>query len=152
MNNEPNRQSKRLDDEAQTIQQVALRSGLAKLPPLVVEMWETGATAQEIAQALQISAASAYRYITILQKGILENVLAESDIFQSLDQARARYAELIDKKFSASLSVDEQAELFWLEAVIDEAEAPLYNETIEQLKEIRDRLASDPSKQSGESD
>jgi hypothetical protein len=152
MDNEPNKQSKRLDDEAQTTQQVALRSGLAKVPPLIVDLWAAGVTAPEIAQAVQISASDAYRYIKILEKAILERVLEESEIFQSLDQARERYAELIDKKFSASLSLDEQADLFWLEEVIDEAEALLYDETIKQLKEIRDRLSSDPSRQSGGSD
>ncbi|MCI0488499.1 MAG: hypothetical protein L0229_18075 [Blastocatellia bacterium] len=62
-------------------------------------------------------------------------------------QARERYAELIDKKFTTSLSSDEQKELSRLEKLMDETEAPLYEQTIERLKEIRDKLSSDPSSQ-----
>jgi DNA-directed RNA polymerase specialized sigma24 family protein len=81
------------------------------------------------------------------EKGVDALLIAsQEERFLSLDQARERFAALIDKKFSASLSLDEQAELIRLEEIIDRAEAPLYNETIRRLKEIRDRLSFDPSR------
>lgn len=48
-------------------------------------------------------------------------------------QTRHRHAELIDKKFAASLSLDEQAELLRIEADLDRAEAGFY-------EPIEDRL------------
>lgn len=69
----------------------------------------------------------------------------DSEITQPIDQARERYAELIDKKFITNLSVDEQNELVLLEELFDEVEAPLYSPTIKRLKENRDKLSSDPS-------
>jgi|GEM_PF-3079465 len=174
MSNKLNKQSKRLDDEAQTIQQLAtdaaagghqalqdlledqvvLRKVLSKLSPrqrLVLEKSLEGHTIVEIAQILQTSILSVYRIMKTIQADLFPLPVG-SDVIQSLVQARERYTELIDKKFSASLSLDEQAELARLEARIDEAEAPLYDETIKLLKEIRDRLSSDPSRQSGGSD
>jgi len=72
-----------------------------------------------------------------------------SQITKPIDQARERYSELIDKKFITGLSADEQGELTRLEELIDETEAELYNQTIKQLKETRDKLSSALSEQGG---
>lgn len=70
-----------------------------------------------------------------------------SEIAQPVDQARERYAELIDKRFSSNLTLDEESELVLLEELFDKVEAPLYSPAIKRLKEIRDKLSSDPSRQ-----
>lgn len=69
-----------------------------------------------------------------------------SEISQPIDQAKARYLELVDKKFSMGLLTDEENELASLENLIDEAEAPLYSSTIKRLRQIRDKLSSDQSR------
>jgi hypothetical protein len=65
-----------------------------------------------------------------------------SELTKPIDQARKRYAELIDRKFISTLSSDELTELTRLEELMDEAEAPQYEETIRRLTEIRDRLST----------
>lgn len=56
--------------------------------------------------------------------------------------SKQRHAELVDKKFSASLLPNEQTELNRLEELLDEADAPHYEQTIKKLIETRDRLSS----------
>lgn len=51
-------------------------------------------------------------------------------------QARARYAELVDKKFSASLTEPETAELSRLQAYLDQAEARFYEPVERKLDSI----------------
>lgn len=53
---------------------------------------------------------------------------------ESEKQARDRYAELVDKKFRASLSEPEQAELLHLKAYLDEADAKFYEPIKQKLR------------------
>jgi len=63
-----------------------------------------------------------------------------SEVAQPIDQARERYAELIDKRFSSNLTLDEQSELVLLDELFDKVETPVYSPAIKRLKEIRDKL------------
>ena len=64
------------------------------------------------------------------------------------DQARDRYADLVDKKFRSSLSEDEQAELARLQTYLDEIETPFYEPIERKLKsalgELRQKSAKRP--------
>jgi hypothetical protein len=56
------------------------------------------------------------------------------------NQARARHAELVDKKFSSSLSEIEQAELLRLQAYLDQAEAKFYEPIERELESALTKL------------
>jgi TIR domain/Restriction endonuclease len=86
-----------------------------------------------------------YAHYSAVLKWLASCPELSSEVTQPIDQARDRYAELIDKRFSSNLSLDEQNELVLLEELFDEVEAPLYSPAIKRLKEIRDKLSSDPS-------
>jgi hypothetical protein len=56
------------------------------------------------------------------------------------ERARERYAELVDKKFSSSLSESEEEELRRLQLCLDEAEAELYGPIEGELDAILTKL------------
>jgi len=64
----------------------------------------------------------------------------------SLTQMRRRYGELIDKSFAAPLSLFEEEELHWLTCSLDDAEAEFYEPLKKTLKEHRDKLIRNQSK------
>lgn len=55
-------------------------------------------------------------------------------------QARDRYAELVDKKFSSSLSEDEGEELARLQVYLDEADAKFYQPIERRLESTLTQL------------
>jgi len=61
-------------------------------------------------------------------------------------QARDRYASLVDKKFSSSLSESEKAELSRLQVDLDEAEAGFYEPIERKLESALTRLRQRPMK------
>lgn len=52
----------------------------------------------------------------------------------NLQEAHARYAALVDKKFASGLSETEQAELQYLEGYLNKAEAELYEPIKDKLR------------------
>ncbi len=59
-------------------------------------------------------------------------------------QARARYVELVDKKFSTSLTEPETAELSRLQAYLDQAEARFYEPVERKLDSILAKVRQRP--------
>lgn len=53
---------------------------------------------------------------------------------------RARYAELVDKKFRSSLTDSEQAELLRLQTSLDEAETKYYEPAKRKLQSVLTKL------------
>jgi len=51
-----------------------------------------------------------------------------------VEQARQHYAALVDKKFTSSLTQQEEAELLRLGHLLDEAEAEFYRPSKDKLK------------------
>lgn len=56
------------------------------------------------------------------------------------DQARDRYAELVDKKFHTQLAKSEQEELRGLQSYLDDAEAGLYEPAERKLESALTKL------------
>jgi hypothetical protein len=71
----------------------------------------------------------------------------DSKVAQSTQQARERYAMLIDKKFQKSLTQEDQIELESLASLLDKAERPFYETIIQRLVFERDRLLKDLTKE-----
>jgi hypothetical protein len=73
-----------------------------------------------------------------------------------LQEAHARHAALVDKKFAAALSEEEQAEMLRLEAYLNEVEAELYEPVKNKLHAEKTReipwagLVHDPGMVSAE--
>jgi hypothetical protein len=61
-------------------------------------------------------------------------------------QARDRYADLVDKKFRASLSEPERAELSRLQVYLDEIEAGFYEPIERKLESALTKLRQGPLK------
>lgn len=71
--------------------------------------------------------------------------LAQSRGMESLIQdrvviARARYAELVDRRFLTGLSATEERELQQLDLLLDAADAPFYEPIKDRLRVVRDRI------------
>jgi hypothetical protein len=57
-----------------------------------------------------------------------------------VEMARERYGDLVDKKFGASLGVDEERELKELKQTLDRADAPFYEPVKQRLRAELERL------------
>ena len=62
-----------------------------------------------------------------------------------VQQARKRHGQLIDKKFAASLSGDEERELSELEQLLDRADASMYEPIKQRLQAEVERLSAQRS-------
>ena len=96
------------------------------------------------AQHRQLKSLAAKRSTSVSQlirEGV-DRVLAAA----AVEAARRRHGELVDKKFSGSLSETESSELHVLEQDLDAVEAYLYQPALHRLHARIEALESGPAK------